>query len=324
MTVCRFLLSVESFPCQCCRQRLLLESELTAARVRGLLGLSAQEVNDLLTGATIAGQVITYTQNDGTVVTITVPAGGMTDGVVASATLVGTILTLTLSTGTTVTVDLAALQVGGAALRQEILPFTAIVPNNAIQGLTLNVSLADVPQDSFIEIEFQTVNGIIFGDRRYLRDFRAGPAITVGQNTASLGIYGLRGIRGEDVSSLGSNAALGVYYGRVDDSTIGVASSNQGDDPFDFIRVVITPLSGVAGAQGRYEATIYRNAVSVPATPVGGSIDIATGIVTPPANWLLDPYPRACCRRTDTLCFPCDNQPTVSKWSDYAYMVCTI
>ena len=269
----------------------LLETELTAARIRGLLGLSAQEVNDLFTGATIAGQVITYTQNDGTVVTITVPAGGMTDGVVASATLVGTILTLTLSTGTTVTVDLAGLQVGGAAFRQEILPFTAITPNSSIQGFAYNVSLADVPQDSYLEIELQTVNGIIFGDKRHVRDFRAGPAVTVGQSLPALGVYGFRGLRGEDISSLGSNAAIGVYYGWIDDNTIGVASSNSGDDPFDFVRVVITPLSGVTGAQGRYDVSIYRNAVFDPPTPTGGSIDVSTGVVTAPADWSINPGP---------------------------------
>ena len=270
---------------------LLLESELTAARVRGVLGLTAQQINDLFTGATIAGQVITYTQADGTVVTITVPAGsgGMADGVVASATLVGTTLTLTLSTGTTVTVDLAALQVGGAAFRREILPFTAVTPNSSIQGFAYNVSLANVPQDSYLEIELRTVNGIQFGDKRHLRDFRAGPPVTVGQSLPALGIYGFRGIRGEDISSLGSNAAIGVYYGHIDDNTIGVASSNQGDDPFDFVRVVITPLSGVAGAQGRYDVTIYRNAAATPAQPTGGSVNVATGVVTPPANWTNDP-----------------------------------
>ena len=144
------------------------------------------------------------------------------------------------------------------AVRQEILPFTAIVPTNAIQGFAFNVSLGAVPQDSYFEIEFRTVNGIIFGDRRHLRDFRAGPPVVVGQTTAALGIYGLRGIRGEDVSSLGSNAALGVYYGRIDDNNIGVASSNAGDDPFDDVRVVITPLSGVQGEPGQNGTNTIR------------------------------------------------------------------
>ena len=91
----------------------MLDSEFTAAAVRALLGLTAQEVNDLFTGASIAGQVITYTQNDGTEETITIPvaAGGMADGVVQSGEIddTGDTLTLTLDTGGTVVIDIPAV-----------------------------------------------------------------------------------------------------------------------------------------------------------------------------------------------------------------------
>ena len=49
------------------------DAEFTAAAVRNLLSLTAQEVNDLVTGATISGQTLTLPQNDGTNVIITIP-----------------------------------------------------------------------------------------------------------------------------------------------------------------------------------------------------------------------------------------------------------
>lgn len=87
------------------------DAELTAQAVRGVLNLTAAEVNDLFTDASIVGQVITFTQNDGTSETITVPAGtgGMADGVVQSGVLNGTNLVLTLDTGGTVTIDIDSL-----------------------------------------------------------------------------------------------------------------------------------------------------------------------------------------------------------------------
>lgn len=87
---------------------IMRDSEFTAAAVRGLLSLSATEVNDLLTGAAITNNVLTFTQNDGTDITIPLPAGGgADDGVVTGASIVGTELTLTRSVGNPVTFDLA-------------------------------------------------------------------------------------------------------------------------------------------------------------------------------------------------------------------------
>ena len=95
------------------------DAELTAAAVQTLLGLTATEVNDIFTGASITGQVVTFTQNDGTTATITIPAGtgGMADGVVASGAFnaTGTELTLTLDTGGTVVIDVPALLRGAGA-----------------------------------------------------------------------------------------------------------------------------------------------------------------------------------------------------------------
>ena len=99
---------------------IMRDAEFSAAAVRGLLGLSSTEVNRLFTGASITGQVITFTRNNGTTVTITIPAGGgtgMADGVVASGAFNAdaTELILTLDTGETVTVNVPAIlrQSGG-------------------------------------------------------------------------------------------------------------------------------------------------------------------------------------------------------------------
>ena len=55
---------------------IMRDAEFTAAAVRNLLSLSSSEVNDLLTGASITNNVLTFTQNDGSTVPITLPAGG--------------------------------------------------------------------------------------------------------------------------------------------------------------------------------------------------------------------------------------------------------
>ena len=98
---------------------IMRDAELTAAAVRTLLGLSATEVNDLLTGATITGQVITFTQNDGTTATVTIPAGtgGVADGVVDSGSFnaLGTELTLMTDTGEAVVISVPALLRGGGS-----------------------------------------------------------------------------------------------------------------------------------------------------------------------------------------------------------------
>ena len=88
---------------------IMRDAEFSAAAVRGLLGLSSSEVNDLLTGATLVGQILTFTQNDGSTVPITIPTAtpGAGDGVVTSGVFNAdqTELILTLDTGGTVTIS---------------------------------------------------------------------------------------------------------------------------------------------------------------------------------------------------------------------------
>ena len=96
---------------------IMRDAEFTAASVLALLGLTAAELDDLFTGATISGRVITYTQADGTDTTITLPADADTqDGVVETGEIdaAGTELTLTLDTGGTVVVDIPAVLRTGA------------------------------------------------------------------------------------------------------------------------------------------------------------------------------------------------------------------
>ena len=103
---------------------IMRDAEFTAAAVRTLLALTSSEVNDLLTGATISGQILTFTQNDGSTVNITIPTAtpGAGDGVVQQGAFNAdqTELVLTLDSGGTVTIDVPA------ALRSTGLSATAI------------------------------------------------------------------------------------------------------------------------------------------------------------------------------------------------------
>ena len=103
---------------------IMRDSEFTAATIRAMLGLTATEVDDLLTGASINGQVLTFTQNDGSQVTITIPSGtstGVADGVVESGafSVDRTQLILTLDSGDTITIPVPAVfrATGGFTLR---------------------------------------------------------------------------------------------------------------------------------------------------------------------------------------------------------------
>ena len=53
--------------------------------------------------------------------------------------------------------------------------------------------------------------------------------------------------------------------------------------------VELVPVGGAQGVQGQYTVTIYRNATTPPAQPTGGSVDVSTGVVTPPADWTTSP-----------------------------------
>ena len=97
---------------------IMRDAEFTAAAVRGLLSLTADEVTELLVGNPLSGRVLTFTQNDGTTATITVPeAAGesMPDGVVSAAAFNddNTELTLTIDGAADVVLDIpAALRAG--------------------------------------------------------------------------------------------------------------------------------------------------------------------------------------------------------------------
>ena len=92
---------------------IMRDAELTASRILTLLGLTAQEVADFFTGATITGRTITVTQADGSTIKLVIPGdgGGMADGVVSSGVFSadGQTLTLTLDDGTTVDISVPAI-----------------------------------------------------------------------------------------------------------------------------------------------------------------------------------------------------------------------
>ena len=115
---------------------IMRDAEFTAAAVRNLLSLSSTEVNDLLTGASITNNVLTFTQNDGSTVPIALPAGGggVADGVVASGAFnsANTELVLTLDTGGTVTIDVPAALRAGAGAADGTLLFATGAPANTL------------------------------------------------------------------------------------------------------------------------------------------------------------------------------------------------
>ena len=98
----------------------MLDSEFTLSAIRGLLNLTVTEVNNLFTGASISNNILTFTQNDGTTVTITLPTGGMSvsDGVVTAGVFNAdrTELTLTVDGATDVVIDIPELLRQGGIL----------------------------------------------------------------------------------------------------------------------------------------------------------------------------------------------------------------
>ena len=56
----------------------------------------------------------------------------------------------------------------------------------------------------------------------------------------------------------------------------------------DATNLVIGPR-GALGAQARFVISVFRNATAAPTTPVGGSYEIETGVLTPPPNWGIAP-----------------------------------
>ena len=157
------------------------DAELTAQAVRSVLNLTNAEVNNLFTGASISGQVITFTQNDGSTDTITVPAGtgGMADGVVSGASLNGTVLTLTVTGAADVTVDLAALDGGGggggAHTEQRVLDQDPLgtadtfgklqsAPNGFVYGTIPDVELGVLAEGDFLPFDHAMYIGAFNGD----------------------------------------------------------------------------------------------------------------------------------------------------------------
>ena len=133
---------------------IMRDSELTADAVRGLLNLSPTEVEDLLIGGSISGRQLTFTQNDGSVVTINLPQDTDThDGVIQSGAFDsgGTKLTLTLADNSTIIVSVpSALRVGTGAgvdtagVNQLVAAaLTAAVTGNTETNIAVTYNAAD-------------------------------------------------------------------------------------------------------------------------------------------------------------------------------------
>ena len=68
---------------------------------------------------------------------------------------------------------------------------------------------------------------------------------------------------------------------------VGFASSRANNINNWRVKVDLISFIGSPGKQSRYTAEVYRNApeTSPPPTPSGGTINVDTGVVTPPASW---------------------------------------
>ena len=157
------------------------DAEFTAAAVRTLLSLTATEVDDLLTGASVSGQILTFTQNDGTVTTVTLPqSSGTADGVVASGAFNsgGTELVLTLDTGTLITVSVPSLLRSTSGVTetrvQELINATNL---SALQG---QVTDLQIPSTLMRDSEFTaaTVRTLLGLTAAEVNDLLVGGSIT--------------------------------------------------------------------------------------------------------------------------------------------------
>lgn len=83
----------------------------TANQLRTVLGVqNASDFNNMLVGASINGNVITFPQADGTNVTVTVPSGGTADGTLVHRRVTPADLTITENGVETVDIDVTALR----------------------------------------------------------------------------------------------------------------------------------------------------------------------------------------------------------------------
>ena len=104
------IVAISEIPDSMIPSGIMRDSELTAASVRTLLGLTATEVNDLLTGASLSGGVITFAQNDGTTATITLPDSA-DDGIISGFSFSedSSTITITRTVGDDITVSVPEL-----------------------------------------------------------------------------------------------------------------------------------------------------------------------------------------------------------------------
>ena len=134
---------------------ILRDAEVTRAFLLNILSLTAQQVNDLFTGAVVSGsgvaRVITVTQADGSTIVLAVPdttggggGEGAADGRVASGAFSGDAATLTLTLTTGGTIDISVPQ----ALRQAGLSQSqvqALIDASLRESVVIAASSTQIP-----------------------------------------------------------------------------------------------------------------------------------------------------------------------------------
>ena len=141
---------------------IMRDAEFTKAAIENLIGLTAAQLNDLFTDATISGRTIMYTQADGTTEQITLPADMDTqDGVVASGAVnaAGTELTLTLDTGTDVVIDLPAVLRGAGLTQGDVDARIAALVKEFARAGERGVRVGDMDSESAADGQVATADG---------------------------------------------------------------------------------------------------------------------------------------------------------------------
>ena len=129
------------------------QPDQSATNIRNLLNLSTAETNQLFTGVSIAGQVITFTRNNLGDAEITIPSGGggggAADGVVDELSFGLSGSELTLTAGRTVGADVVSDPItlpsggGGGGTPQALSRFEAVTTANTT-AQALSTTYADV------------------------------------------------------------------------------------------------------------------------------------------------------------------------------------
>ena len=152
------------------------DGSMTADEIRTALGVTAAELNDMVTNATISGQTMTLTQADGSTIALTLPQRtaaqvrtllGVTadelNNMVVNASISDNTITLTQADGTTLTLTLAEAELGDDVITPAMLDADTTSKKKAMRD---RIAVQDNPKHEvkFAAISADTDDGIGDGE----------------------------------------------------------------------------------------------------------------------------------------------------------------